>query len=62
MSHLSLILWTTYASGNSAIVDEWTFCQYQSYYAAYSALKNYWDTFLTEDDFASIAAAGLKHV
>ncbi|WVO23073.1 uncharacterized protein IAS62_004418 [Cryptococcus decagattii] len=50
------------ATGNNDIVDEWTFCQYQDYNTAQAALKNHWDTWFTEDDFARIAAAGLNHV
>ncbi|OXG24862.1 glucan 1,3-beta-glucosidase [Cryptococcus neoformans Ze90-1] len=50
------------ATGNNDIVDEWTFCQYQDYDTARSALMNHWDTWFTEDDFAKISAAGLNHV
>ncbi|KAL1738177.1 glycoside hydrolase superfamily, partial [Schizophyllum fasciatum] len=50
------------ATGNDAIVDEYTFCAYQSRDVAASALYNHWNTFITEDDFAQIAAAGLNHV
>ncbi|KDQ63245.1 glycoside hydrolase family 5 protein [Jaapia argillacea MUCL 33604] len=49
-------------TGNDAIVDEWTFGQYQDYNTAYSALVNHWNTWITEADFAAIAAAGLNHV
>ncbi|KAH7910927.1 glycoside hydrolase family 5 protein [Hygrophoropsis aurantiaca] len=49
-------------TGNSAIVDEWTFCQYQNHDTASQALKSHWDTWITETDFASIASAGLNHV
>ncbi|KAF8317388.1 exo-beta-1,3-glucanase [Clavulina sp. PMI_390] len=49
-------------TGNSAIVDEWTFGQYQSSSTALAALQNHWNTFITEQDFADIAAAGLNHV
>ncbi|TRM66211.1 glycoside hydrolase family 5 protein [Schizophyllum amplum] len=50
------------ATGNDGIVDEYTFCAYQDRDAAASALYNHWNTFITEDDFAQIAAAGLNHV
>ncbi|KAI4528868.1 glycoside hydrolase family 5 protein [Schizophyllum commune Loenen D] len=50
------------ATGNDAIVDEYTFCAYQSRDVAASALYNHWNTFITEDDFAQMAAAGLNHV
>lgn len=43
------------ATGNNDIVDEWTFCQYQDYDTARSALMNHWDTWFTEDDFAKIS-------
>ncbi|KAF9225500.1 glycoside hydrolase family 5 protein [Gyrodon lividus] len=49
-------------TGNSAIVDEWTFGQYQDYNTALSVLQNHWDTWITANDFAAIAAAGLNHV
>ncbi|KAI0756357.1 exo-beta-1,3-glucanase [Daedaleopsis nitida] len=49
-------------TGNTAIVDEWTFGQLQSKQAAQAALKNHWDTWITEQDFIDIAAAGLNHV
>jgi len=50
------------ATGNDAIVDEYTFCSMQDRGAAQSALTNHWNTWITEDDFAQIAAAGLNHV
>ncbi|KIY50406.1 exo-beta-1,3-glucanase [Fistulina hepatica ATCC 64428] len=49
-------------TGNGAIIDEWTFCGYQDAATATAALKNHWDTWITESDFADIAAAGLNHV
>ncbi|KIJ22034.1 glucan 1,3-beta-glucosidase [Paxillus involutus ATCC 200175] len=49
-------------TGNSAIVDEWTFGQYQDYNTALSVLQNHWNTWITASDFAAIAAAGLNHV
>ncbi|WVO13485.1 hypothetical protein L204_101105 [Cryptococcus depauperatus] len=50
------------ATGNDAIVDEYTFGQLQDRVVAEAALKQHWDTWFTENDFASIAAAGLNHV
>jgi len=50
------------ATGNSAIVDEWTFCLLQSHSTAQAALQSHWQTFYSEADFAAIAAAGLNHV
>jgi len=49
-------------TGNSAIVDEWTFGQYQNAATAKSVLTNHWNTWITEADFIAIAAAGLNHV
>ncbi|KAF8910117.1 glycoside hydrolase family 5 protein [Gymnopilus junonius] len=49
-------------TGNSNIVDEWTFGQLQSHSTALSVLQNHWNTWITESDFAAIAAAGLNHV
>ncbi|KAG2156585.1 glycoside hydrolase family 5 protein [Suillus bovinus] len=49
-------------TGNSAIVDEWTFGEYQDYNTALAVLQNHWNSWITEDDFEAIAAAGLNHV
>ncbi|KAJ6520130.1 glycoside hydrolase family 5 protein [Mycena sanguinolenta] len=49
-------------TGNSAIVDEWTFGSLQSKSTATSVLTNHWNTWITESDFEAIAAAGLNHV
>lgn len=45
-------------TGNTAIVDEWTFCQMQDRATATAALQTHWSTFYTEADFEAIAAAG----
>ncbi len=45
-------------TGNTAIVDEWTFGQDQNRQTALSALQNHWNTWVTEQDFIDIAAAG----
>ncbi|THU98603.1 glycoside hydrolase family 5 protein [Dendrothele bispora CBS 962.96] len=50
------------ATGDSRIVDEWTFGQYQDKNVAEVALKNHWKTWITEQDFVDIKAAGLNHV
>ncbi|KAL7422509.1 hypothetical protein Q5752_003157 [Cryptotrichosporon argae] len=50
------------ATGNDAIIDEWTFGSMQDYDTALAALTTHWDTWITETDFANIAAAGLNHV
>lgn len=49
-------------TGDSRIVDEYTFGQYQDEAVALATLKNHWDTWITEADFEAIAAAGLNHV
>ncbi|KAJ7720769.1 glycoside hydrolase superfamily [Mycena metata] len=49
-------------TGNSAIVDEWTFGQLQSHSTALAALTTHWNTWTTESNFTAIAAAGLNHV
>ncbi|GJE86367.1 glycoside hydrolase family 5 protein [Phanerochaete sordida] len=49
-------------TGNPNIVDEWTFCEMQNRTKATEALTHHWDTWITESDFAAIAAAGLNHV
>ncbi|KAH9486278.1 Glucan 1,3-beta-glucosidase [Psilocybe cubensis] len=49
-------------TGDSRIVDEWTFGQFQDKATATSVLQNHWNTWITEADFAAIAAAGLNHV
>jgi len=45
-------------TGNLNIVDEWTFGQLQDRTTAQQKLKAHWDTWVTEADFAAIAAAG----
>ncbi|KAJ6505985.1 glycoside hydrolase family 5 protein [Mycena vulgaris] len=49
-------------TGNDAIVDEFTFGSMQDPATALSVLQNHWETWITEDDFIAIAAAGLNHV
>lgn len=49
-------------TNNTNIVDEYTFGQMQSSDVALSALKAHWETWITEDDFKDIKAAGLNHV
>ncbi|KAF8625182.1 hypothetical protein AX15_005491, partial [Amanita polypyramis BW_CC] len=53
-------------TGDTRIVDEWTFGLYQDSTTALNTLKNHWNTWITESDFAAIAAAGsyrsLNHV
>ena len=45
-------------TGNDNIVDEWTFGQLQDPSVAKAALVQHWDTWITQDDFTAIAAAG----
>ncbi|KAF8200321.1 exo-1,3-beta-glucanase [Pholiota molesta] len=49
-------------TNDTRIVDEYTFGLYQDKDKAYNALKQHWDTFITEEDFADIANVGLNHV
>lgn len=49
-------------TNNTAIVDEYTFGQLQDFPTALDVLQQHWDTWITEDDFIAIAAAGLTHV
>ncbi|KAI0785373.1 exo-beta-1,3-glucanase [Irpex lacteus] len=49
-------------TGNANIVDEWTFGQLQDRNTALNTLTQHWNTWITESDFAAIAAAGLNHV
>ncbi|KAH0005087.1 glycoside hydrolase, partial [Aureobasidium melanogenum] len=44
------------------VVDEYTYCQTLGSSEAYSRLSNHWNTWITEDDFHQIAAAGMNHV
>lgn len=50
------------ATGNDAIVDEFTFGQLQDRGTAEAALRRHWDSFITEGDFGAIRGAGLNHV
>jgi glucan 1,3-beta-glucosidase len=45
-------------TGNPQIIDEWTFGLLQNRAVATAALTNHWNTWITEADFAAIAAAG----
>ncbi|KAI0067460.1 glycoside hydrolase family 5 protein [Artomyces pyxidatus] len=49
-------------TNNTAIVDEYTFGLLQDNATALAALQQHWSTWITEDDFIAIAAAGLTHV
>jgi glucan 1,3-beta-glucosidase len=45
-------------TGNPAIIDEWTFAQFQNRDVAQSMLVEHWNTWITEADFQAIAGAG----
>ena len=44
------------------MVDEYTYTQTLGQSEASSRLTNHWNTWITQDDFNQIAAAGLNHV
>ena len=50
------------STNNSDIIDEYTFGQMLDSDYALDVLQNHWDTWITEDDFVAIKAAGLNHV
>ncbi|KAF9532615.1 glycoside hydrolase family 5 protein [Crepidotus variabilis] len=50
------------ATGNDKIIDEFTLGQYLDPGKAQTLLQQHWSTWITEDDFVQIAAAGLNHV
>jgi glucan 1,3-beta-glucosidase len=49
-------------SGSDAVVDEYTYTQHLGKGEAFNRLNNHWNTWIVEDDFQQIAAAGLNHV
>lgn len=54
---------SVYAStGDDRVIDEWSFGKYVDHDKAVSILRNHYDNFITEDDFAEIASYGLNHV
>jgi glucan 1,3-beta-glucosidase len=48
-------------AGDGAI-DEWSLCATLGLDACYATLQQHWSSFITADDFAQIAAAGMNHV
>ncbi|KAF5359505.1 hypothetical protein D9756_003411 [Leucocoprinus leucothites] len=50
------------ATGNDNIVDEFTLGQLMNPNAAQKLLQSHWESWITEDDFIAIKAAGLNHV
>lgn len=49
-------------SSGRTVVDEYTYTQALGKNEASSRLTNHWNTWITQDDFNQIAAAGLNHV
>jgi len=49
-------------TGDNRVVDEYTLGQFVDRTSAQNTLQNHWNTWITESDFAAIAAAGLNHV
>ncbi|KAA1467483.1 glycoside hydrolase [Dentipellis sp. KUC8613] len=49
-------------TNNTDIVDEFTFGQFQEFDSALATLQEHWATWITADDFAQMAKAGLTHV
>lgn len=47
---------------SQTVVDEYTYTQTLGKDAAYSALSNHWNTWITQDDFNQISSNGLNHV
>jgi glucan 1,3-beta-glucosidase len=54
-------LYADWADGKS-VKDEYTMCQALGKSAAQSRLSAHWNSWITQDDFKQIAAAGLNHV
>ncbi|KAH9857051.1 glycoside hydrolase [Lenzites betulinus] len=55
-------LYEKYVNTSTPVVDEWTLTQQLTADNAIDELENHYKTFITEDDFAQIAAAGLNFV
>ena len=54
-------IFSEWADSNT-VVDEYTYTQTLGKDEASSRLTNHWQTWITQDDFNQIAAAGLNHV
>lgn len=48
-------------TGNDAIVDEFTYGQYQDQNVAQTKLLKHWSDFYSEDDFRLMQEYGLNH-
>ena len=49
-------------TNDTSIIDEFTLGQKLDNNTALSIMQNHWQTWITEDDFKAIKAAGLNHV
>ncbi|KZV87112.1 exo-1,3-beta-glucanase [Exidia glandulosa HHB12029] len=49
-------------TNDSRVIDEYTYGQYVPKATAQANLKAHWDSWITEQDFITIAGAGLNHV
>ncbi|KAF5341865.1 hypothetical protein D9611_001867 [Ephemerocybe angulata] len=49
-------------TGNKDIIDEYTLGQLLDHGTAQDMLKQHWESWITEDDFIAMKAAGLNHV
>lgn len=51
-----------FSAAGDSVVDEWTFCATLGQAECQARLEAHWSSWITEADFAAIAAAGLNHV
>jgi len=49
-------------ANGGGVVDEYTYCQALGPSEAHNRLSSHWYSWITQDDFYQIAAAGLNHV
>ena len=50
------------ATNDPSVVDEWTYGLKYGSAGASSRLQNHWNTYITENDFATMKSYGLNHV
>ena len=55
-------MFSEWADTGRTVVDEWTYTATLGKDEAWNRLNNHWNTWITQDDFNAIAAAGLNHV
>ncbi|KAK9451701.1 glycoside hydrolase superfamily [Limtongia smithiae] len=60
--YINLSLFRQFESSGNIPVDEYHFTQYLGQAEALAQLQTHWDTWITQDDFTQMAAAGLNHV